>query len=245
MAGTLIAGNWKMNGARAELAAWRAVASDIAACAQAGVEIVICPPATLLAEAVSTLAVSGAQLGGQACRAEPKGAFTGDLSAALLADAGARFVILGHSERRAGWGETDVQIRDQAKSALAAGLTPIVCVGEGAQSRDAGEAEAVIAAQVSACAPQAGAVVWAYEPIWAIGSGRTPEPQQFTDAAAAVRDALGGAGARARVLYGGSVTADNATDILALAGINGVLVGGASLDPQLFLQILRKAARSE
>jgi triosephosphate isomerase len=231
----LVAGNWKMNGLAAEGEALaRAVAAGAAGLRA---ELVLCPPATLLAR----LAGSGVALGGQDCHAREKGAHTGDISAAMLRDAGARFVILGHSERRADHGESDAAVRAKAEAALAAGLTPILCVGESEAERLAGRAEAVVAAQLVGSVPEgfhaAGGVI-AYEPVWAIGTGRMPTEADIAAMHAMLRAATTPA---TRLLYGGSVKPSNAAAILAIPNVDGALVGGASLIATDFLAIAAAA----
>lgn len=232
----LIAGNWKMHGLRADgLALARAIAAGAA-----GAELVVCPPATLLAAIAEAVAGSGIGIGGQDCHAASAGAHTGEVSAAMLRDAGATHVIVGHSERRA-QGETDAKVRAKASAAIAAGLTPILCVGESEAERAAGEAEAVVLAQLAAAVPHgfaaAGGIV-AYEPVWAIGSGRIPTGADIAAMHAGMRSVLPGT----RLLYGGSVKPGNAAAILALAHVDGALVGGASLVAADFLAIAAAAA---
>jgi triosephosphate isomerase len=241
----LIAGNWKMNGLAHDLAQARAVADSLAE-TPARVRVAICPPMTLLSHMAAALAGSAVALGGQDCHAQASGAFTGDISAEMLADAGARLVIVGHSERRAGHGETDAMVAAKAKAARRAGLEPIVCVGETRAERDAGQTLEVICRQVAGSIPpdmaEAGFAL-AYEPIWAIGAGSTPTPDEIIAAHLALRDALiecaGPGGRTAPILYGGSVKPDNAAEILKLAEVDGALVGGASLKAVDFLAIIR------
>ncbi|HEY3889990.1 MAG TPA: triose-phosphate isomerase [Caulobacteraceae bacterium] len=245
MTAPLIAGNWKMNGLGHDLGEARAVADSLAA-APARARVAICPPATLLARMAVALAGSAVHLGGQDCHAEASGAFTGDISAEMLADAGARLVIVGHSERRAGHGETDAKVAAKARAAIRAGLEPLVCVGETRAQRDAGQTLEVICRQVAGSIPPgmaAGSFAVAYEPIWAIGAGATPTSAEIVTAHAALRQALidcaGAAGRAAPILYGGSVKPDNAAEILGLAEVGGALVGGASLKAADFLAIIR------
>ena len=241
-----IVGNWKMNGLRAQLAEARAI--DRGAARHAGVDVAIAPPFTLvaaLAEAAEAITV-----GGQDCHTEATGAFTGDVSAAMLADAGAGFVILGHSERRAMHGETDTLVRAKAEAALAAGLGVIVCVGETEAERDAGEAEAVVTGQLEGSLPQgegaAANLTVAYEPVWAIGTGRVASAEDVSAMHSAVRAKLaalyGEDGATVRILYGGSVNAANAAELLGADEVGGALVGGASLTADSFLAIVLAAA---
>ena len=241
----LIAGNWKMHGLRADgLALARAVAEGAAG----GAELLVCPPSTLLREVAAALEGSAVAVGAQDCHAAAKGAHTGDVSAPMLRDAGARFVILGHSERRADHAEGDAAVLAKAEAALAAGLVPVVCVGESEGERLAGDAEAVVTRQLDGSLPEgfaaAGGVV-AYEPVWAIGTGRTPTEADIAAMHAAIRARLvarfGEAGAKLRVLYGGSVKPANAAAILALENVDGALVGGASLVPADFLAIAAAA----
>lgn len=238
----LIAGNWKMNGLRADgVSLARAVAGG------AGIpcELVVCPPATLLAPVAEALSGSRVGLGGQDCHAKAKGAHTGDISAAMLADLGCSHVIVGHSERRTDHGENDATVNAKAKAAHAAGLIAIVCVGESEADRDSGRTLQVVGGQVEGSLP-AGATaantVVAYEPVWAIGSGRTPTPEQIREVHGHIRTTvarcLGQPAADAmRLLYGGSVKPGNAAEILALADVDGALVGGASLSADDFLAI--------
>lgn len=240
----LIAGNWKMNGLAADVAEAEALSSalmgEAAAC-----RVALCPPATLI-ERMRQAAGPVVEIGGQDCRAEASGAFTGDVSAAMLRDAGAELVILGHSERRQGYGETDALVSRKAGAALNAGLEPIICVGETLEERDAGRAVEVVRGQVLNSLPLslAGkAFAVAYEPVWAIGTGRTPTLEQIEEVHRAVRAAiverLGLAAATTPILYGGSVKPDNARDILAVPEVGGALVGGASLKAKDFLGIIR------
>jgi len=241
----LIAANWKMNGLAA---GGRALAAGIAAGAGGlGCDILVCPPATLIGAVGEVLRDTPVLLGGQDCSHAASGAHTGDISAAMLADLGCRFVILGHSERRQGHGETDAQVRAKAAAASRAGLSPIVCVGETEAERDAGREMAVVGGQISGSLPDGfgfgGAV--AYEPIWAIGTGRTPSVEEVAAVHAHIRAALcarlGEAGRGVRILYGGSVKPENAAAFLAVAEVGGSLVGGASLQAEEFLAIARCA----
>ena len=245
----LIAGNWKMHGLREDgLALARAVAGG--AGGAGGAELLVCPPATLVREVAAALEGGAAvAVGGQDCHAAAKGAHTGDVSAPMLRDAGARFVILGHSERRADHGEGDAAVLAKAEAAIAAGLVPIVCVGESEAERLAGEAEAVVTRQLDGSLPDgfAGAAgVVAYEPVWAIGTGRTPTESDIAAIHGAIRARLrarfGEAGGALRILYGGSVKPANAKAILAVEDVDGALVGGASLVAADFLAIAAAAA---
>ena len=229
----LAAGNWKMNGTSASLAEIRALtaAHPAPAC-----DMLLCPPATLVAAAATAAGGSALAIGGQDCHPKASGAHTGDISAAMLKDAGASHVILGHSERRADHGETDAQVRAKAEAALAAGLIAVVCIGETESQRNAGETLAVIGRQLDGSIP-AGAtaetLVIAYEPVWAIGTGRTPTLAEIAEVHAFLRSRLQGLiGAEAsgvRLLYGGSVKPSNADEIFAVPHVDGALVGGASL----------------
>jgi triosephosphate isomerase len=244
----LVAGNWKMNGLRADgVALARAVAAGAGGGGPRGPDILVCPPATLLAPVGEALAGTPVALGAQDCHPAAKGAHTGDVSAPMLADAGCAYAIVGHSERRRDHGEGDALVKAKAEAALAAGLAAIVCVGETEEERDAGRAEAVVGAQIEGSLPtgaSAASVVVAYEPVWAIGTGRTPTPGDIAAMHAHVRRTLARRLADAdgvRILYGGSVKASNAAAILALPDVDGALVGGASLDAGEFLAIARAA----
>ena len=241
----LVAGNWKMNGLGASLGEAEALAKALQEQA-AACRVALCPPATLIDRMARVLADTPVELGGQDCHAETSGAFTGSVSAAMVADAGARLVILGHSERRAGFGETDIDVAAKVEAALAAGLEPIVCVGETLAEREAGQAVEIVSRQVAGSLPAslAGkAFAVAYEPVWAIGTGLTPTLEQIEEVHAAVRAAmiakLGEGGRVAPILYGGSVKPSNAAEILAVAEVGGALVGGASLKAEDFLGIIR------
>lgn len=218
-----------MNGRLADVAAYAAAFRN----APGHADILICPPFPLLDRFAAALAGSRVALGGQDCHPSPHGAHTGDVSATLLKEVGANFVILGHSERRENHGETNAEIAAKVTAAVTAGLTPIVCVGETEAQRDAGEAEAVVRTQLMHSLPQNFAGIVAYEPIWAIGTGRTPTEADVTAMHAAIRAALieqlGTIGSGLRILYGGSVKPGNAASLLALPEVGGALVGGASL----------------
>jgi triosephosphate isomerase len=247
----LIAGNWKMFGLEASLDEARAVAAAIAvkpAGAGAGPRVALCPPATLLHRLARVVAGERLLVGGQDCHAAASGAHTGDISAAMLADAGAQLVILGHSERRAAYGETDVQVAAKVEAALASGLEPIICCGETLAQRDAGQAVAVVTAMARGSLPAslAGrAFAVAYEPVWAIGTGRTPTVADIAQIHAALRgvlvEAFGDHGKTVPILYGGSVKPENAHEILATPEVGGALVGGASLKAVDFLAIVDAA----
>jgi triosephosphate isomerase len=233
----LVAGNWKMNGLRAD---GTALARRLAAWAPRQpprCELVICPPATLLTAVGEALAGCAIGLGGQDCHAEPKGAYTGDISAEMLRDCGCTHVILGHSERRHGHGESDREIRDKVAAAWRAGLVAILCVGETHGEREAGRAEEIVAGQLAGSLPDdagAGRLVVAYEPVWAIGTGLTPTAGDIAAMHAAIRRRIP---AGVRILYGGSVNQKNAAEILAIENVDGALVGGASLSAESFLAI--------
>jgi len=241
----LIVGNWKMNGLAASLVEATALreALDVE---PAQTRVGLCPPATLIARMALQLKGGAVEIGGQDCHAKASGAFTGSVSAEMLADAGAGLVIVGHSERRAGFGETDADVAAKAEAALRAGLEPIVCVGETLEQRDAGDAVAVVTAQVAGSLPDSlrgRTFAVAYEPVWAIGTGRTPTLEQIAEIHAAIRAALVARldAATVPILYGGSVNPGNATEILAVPDVGGALVGGASLKATDFLAIVRAA----
>jgi triosephosphate isomerase len=246
----LAAGNWKMNGTAEDLAE---VSALITAHPAPGCEMLLCPPATLLSRMADIAAGSALMVGGQNCHAKASGAHTGDISADMLKEAGATHVILGHSERRADHAETDIAVRAKTMAAQAAGLTAIVCVGETEAQRNAGETLLVIGAQLAGSLPVklTGAVdglVVAYEPVWAIGTGRTPTLKEVGEVHAFIRAALVeryGETARAiRLLYGGSVKPSNAADIFAVPHVNGALVGGASLKASDFGPIVAALAKA-
>jgi triosephosphate isomerase (TIM) len=240
----LIAGNWKMNGSLASLAELDAIA-DCAA-RTPDIDVAICPPFTLIASA--TARQPNLRIGGQDCHANASGAHTGCISAAMLIDAGANSVIVGHSERRADNGESDADVAAKAEAAIAAGLTVILCVGETEAVRDAGNAIRFVANQLLQSLPthiNAGRLVIAYEPVWAIGTGRVAAISDIAEMHAAIRDAvadkIGDAAQTVRILYGGSVKTDNAKAILALTNVDGALVGGASLKASDFNAIIAAA----
>jgi triosephosphate isomerase len=240
MARVFIAGNWKMNGLRADIAEAEALKASFSG--NGRVEAVVCPPPTLLMAFADRLRGSGIALGGQDCHVQEKGAFTGDVSAAMLKDAGADWVILGHSERRNGHGETSMETRAKAQAALRGGLHVILCVGETLGEREAGLAEAVCLRQLRDSLPQeatAENTVMAYEPVWAIGTGRVASPSEYEGIHAALRSSLPGRGWR--IVYGGSVTPANAPALLASPHVDGLLVGSASLKASSFLSILAAA----
>ncbi len=241
--GFLIAGNWKMNGQSSDgLSLARAVAAGGKG---RKADLLICPPATLTKAAADAVAGSGVAVGGQDCHPAASGAHTGDISAAMLADAGCRYVILGHSERRADHAEDDAAVQGKTAAAHAAGLIAIVCVGETEAQRDAGETLSVISTQLRGSIPAAATpenTVVAYEPVWAIGTGRTAIPEQAQEVHAHIRSELaqsfGGSGLQnARILYGGSMKPGNAPDLLCQEDVDGGLIGGASLKAEDFLAI--------
>ena len=237
---TLIAGNWKMNGLLSDLS-W-IERFDTAREGRAECDILVCPPATLLAAFSRALAPGDILTGGQDCAAQESGAHTGDIAAPMIRDAGGSHVILGHSERRTGHGERDDQIRAKADAALKAGLSVILCVGETLDEREAGEAQTIVTKQLSASLPDAATAqntILAYEPVWAIGTGRTASPEDAQAMHKALRAAWpSGDGDALRILYGGSVKPDNCAALLGKNDIDGALVGGASLDPEAFARIV-------
>ena len=233
----LVAGNWKMNGLRAD---GLALAQDIAARVAAGppaCDLLVCPPATLIAAVGKALGGSGVALGGQNCHAAERGPCTGDVSAEMLKDAGCSYVIVGHSERRQNCGESDADARAKVAAAWRAGLVAILCIGETRAEREAGRAAAVVTGQLAGSMPEAATadrLVVAYEPVWAIGAGLTPTLDDIAQIHRAIRANIPEG---TRTLYGGSVNPTNAADILALADVDGALVGGASLKAQDFWAI--------
>jgi triosephosphate isomerase (TIM) len=238
----LVAGNWKMNGVRASAAELDKVIGG--AGSLPGADLMVCPPATLLAQFAATAQGSPVRVGGQDCHAEPSGAFTGDLSAEMLRDAGATAVIVGHSERRGYHGETDADVRKKALAARRAGLLAIVCVGETRPEREAGRALAVVGTQLDGSLPDGATaenLVVAYEPVWAIGTGLTPTPADVARMHGFIRERLiaryGEPGRGMRILYGGSVKPSNAAELMGVADVDGALVGGASLKADEFLAI--------
>jgi triosephosphate isomerase len=242
----LAAGNWKMNGTGASLAEIEAL---MARHPSPPIEILVCPPATLIDRAARLRGGHPLRLGGQDCAPEASGAHTGDISAAMLVDAGASHVILGHSERRQSHGETDALVRRKAEAAWAAGLVALVCVGETLAEREAGRTLTAVAAQLDGSIPDgatAASTVVAYEPVWAIGTGLTPTPEQIAEVHGAMRARLsarlGAEAAFLRLLYGGSVKASNAAEIFALPEVDGALVGGASLRADDFSPIVAALA---
>jgi triosephosphate isomerase len=238
----LVAGNWKMNGLTASLSEIEAMRGAVE---KGAAEVLICPPATLLAPAAQILRGGKLALGAQDCHPAPSGAFTGDISAEMIKDAGGSYVIVGHSERRAGHAETDALVRAKAEAARRAGLTAIVCVGETHAEHRAGRTVEVVSGQLRGSLPPRetphGLVV-AYEPVWAIGTGIVPTAAYVAQCHVAIRELLGelygAAGGRMRILYGGSVKPSNARELLRLPNVDGALVGGASLKAAEFLAIV-------
>lgn len=244
MSRQIIVGNWKMNGlSKDSTARTEAILSVLP---DTAVDIVICPPFTQLAAIASLTANSPVACGAQDCHMESKGAFTGDISPEMLADLGVSHVILGHSERRQTHGEIDETVREKTVAAIKAGLTPIVCIGETEDQRETGQAEDVLGWQIKGSLPDGFNGILAYEPIWAIGTGLAATTSDITDAMTFLRAELvrqfGENGKTIQILYGGSVNAGNASEILAIPDVAGALVGGASLDPEAFLTIVRAAS---
>ncbi len=246
---SLIVGNWKMNGQRQSLAEIGLMARGYDARLRYSCELIVCPPATLVYLAAQEALGSRIGIGAQDCHIEASGAFTGEISAEMLADCGATTVIVGHSERRSYFAETDGDVKSKALAALRAGLMPIICVGETNSDREGGRTLGVIKRQLAGSVPgsaDAEAIVIAYEPIWAIGTGLTPTLADIAEVHRFIHRELGtilGAhgGSHRRVLYGGSVKPSNAKDILALEHVDGALIGGASLKAEDFLAIARSA----
>jgi len=246
----IVAGNWKLNGTRA-------FARELAAAVAAGevpddeVTVVICPSACHLADVAEALRGSTVRLGAQNAADQPGGAFTGEVSASMLADYGVSHVIVGHSERRAMYGDTDESVAARVDAVQSAGLVPILCVGETLEERDAGRVDEVVGRQLDAVSARVGVsgiagLVVAYEPVWAIGTGRTATPEQAQAVHSVIRSRLAGlhadVAAALPILYGGSMKADNAAELMAMPDIDGGLIGGASLDADAFLAIARAAA---
>jgi len=240
----LVAGNWKMNGLRAGLSELETISTGYSSVLKSKADFLICPPSTLVAEAAKAVAGKGVFVGGQDCHPKASGAHTGDISAEMLKDAGATFVIVGHTERRADHGESDAVVRAKTEAAWRAGLIAIVCVGERKEQREAGKAVAVVREQLAGSIPDgatAARLVVAYEPVWAIGTGLTPTKVDVTDMHKAIRETLasrfGGEGQNTRILYGGSVKPENARDLIIQDDVDGALIGGASLKAKDFLGI--------
>jgi triosephosphate isomerase len=247
---SLVAGNWKMNGrlddARERARALCAKAQDGMPC-----DVVVCPPATLIAPLAAELAQVAIGLGAQDCHAEDSGAFTGDIAAPMLAELGCTHVIVGHSERRRDHSETDALVAAKASAAHRAGLVAIICLGESAEERQEGRAREVVATQLAGSLPaeaSSGNTVIAYEPVWAIGTGNTATPDDVAEIHDLLRNRLtasmGDDGAQVRLLYGGSVNAGNADQLLSVPHVNGALVGGASLKPDDFWAIVAAGSPS-
>ena len=241
----LVAGNWKMNGLNGSLGEIAAVAKGYGDALKAKVDVMVCPPATIIQAAAAAASGTGVAIGAQDCHAKVSGAHTGDISAEMLADAGAGAIIVGHSERRADHGETDAVVRAKAEAVWRAGLLAIVCVGETEAERDAGKTLDIIAGQLAGSLPDgstAANLVVAYEPVWAIGTGRTPTPADVAEVHDMIRgklvDRFAAAGAGMRILYGGSVKPSNASELMAVSNVDGALVGGASLKADDFLGII-------
>jgi triosephosphate isomerase len=240
----LIAGNWKMNGLRSSMAEFEAMLAGTSGVAGKA-DLLVCPPATLIAAfAEKSRGAKGLAIGGQDCHPKQSGAHTGDISAEMLADAGAKAVIVGHSERRADHGESDALVRQKAQAAWRAGLTAIVCIGETQGQRDAGQTLKICRGQLGGSLPEracADNLVVAYEPVWAIGTGLTPTAKDVEQIHQFIRETLtgrfSGEGAKMRILYGGSVKPSNAKELMAVANVNGALIGGASLKAADFLAI--------
>ena len=240
----LIAGNWKMNGLKASSAEFEAMLAGASGVAGKA-DLMVCPPATLIAAfAEKARGSKGLAVGAQDCHPKASGAHTGDISAEMLADAGASAIIVGHSERRADHGESDVLVRQKAEAVWRAGLTAIVCIGETLGQRDAGQTLDICRGQLNASLPDAARadnLVVAYEPVWAIGTGLTPTAKDVEQVHRFIRDILiarfNAEGAKMRILYGGSVKPSNARELMAVANVNGALVGGASLKAADFLAI--------
>lgn len=241
----LVAGNWKMNGLRASGAEFAAMVSG--ARELTAIHIIVCPPATLIAEFAARARGASLRIGAQDCHPEPAGAFTGDISAEMLKDAGASAVIVGHSERRIYHKETDAQVRAKALAAHRAGLLAIACVGETRAERESGSALGVVSSQLDGSLPDGLSpenLVVAYEPVWAIGTGEVARPEDAQEACQAIRERVSAVHGHdvaldMRILYGGSVKADNIAAIMAQPAIDGALVGGASLDAGEFVRICR------
>jgi triosephosphate isomerase len=245
----LVAGNWKMNGLKSSAREITALGDKLAAGKGPDCEILVCPPATLLAVFAPLTSTAGIGLGAQDCHPKASGAHTGDISAEMLADMGCTYVIVGHSERRAHHAETDELVRSKAEAAHRAGLTAIICVGETEVERDAGDTLEVVAGQIAESVPKAASAantVIAYEPVWAIGTGRTPGVEDVAEVHGLIRSALEmrgrGNADEMRILYGGSVKPANANELMAVRNVDGALVGGASLKADDFWGIIQAYA---
>ena len=236
----LIAGNWKMNGVAGSVSEVMRLIDMMGGSAPDDRDVLICPPMTLVAGFAAQFSDEGIAIGGQDCHTEASGAHTGDVSAEMLADIGAAFVIVGHSERRQDHGESDALVKAKAEACHRAGVTPIVCVGETKAQRDAGAHEATVGAQLDGSLPDNGEeIVVAYEPVWAIGTGVTPTNDDIRAMHAFIRARVGD---KVRILYGGSVKPGNARDILSIESVDGALVGGASLKAEDFHPIVEAAS---
>lgn len=235
----IIVANWKMNGSTAMAGGLVPAVASYAAGVRCQNEMVICPPAVLLPEVARLLQGSFLALGGQDCSAHAPGAYTGDISASMLKEAGCRYVIVGHSERRQNHGETDAQVCAKAEAAIAQGIIPIICVGETLKQRESGAALDVVAAQLKSSVPSASQhFLLAYEPVWAIGSGKVPTSADISQMHAHI---MANVGMGAKIVYGGSVKAANAREIVRISGVAGLLVGGASLNIEEFCGIIAAA----
>ena len=240
----LVAGNWKMNGEREQLDQLALIARGVDEDLADKVDVAVCPPATLLYVATTLAEDTPLLVGGQDCHTEPRGAHTGDVSAEMIADCFADMCIVGHSERRIGYGESDAIVQQKAKACWRADLTAIICIGETEEEYDAGTAMQVLKRQLAESVPDGANednVIIAYEPVWAIGTGKTPSPDDVRDIHAFLREELterfGGPGERMGILYGGSVKPGNAAEMLSINNVDGALVGGASLNADDFLAI--------
>lgn len=240
----LVAGNWKMNGTGASLNELRAIGHGFMTGLDAETDALICPPATLLTRAAEVLKTTPVRVGGQDCHARESGAHTGDVSAEMLKDAGAAYVIVGHSERRTDHAETDAVVRVKAEAAWRAGIVAIICIGETKAERELGSTLDVLSRQIAGSVPSTATAhntIVAYEPVWAIGTGLTPTAGDVAEAHAHIRaelkQMLGAEATRTRILYGGSVKPSNAVELLSVANVDGALVGGASLKAADFLGI--------
>jgi len=240
----LVAGNWKMNGSISGLEELRSIGHAFVSGIEIQVDALICPPATLIARAAAMLEQTPVKIGGQDCHAKDHGAHTGDISAGMLKEAGADYVLVGHSERRTDHYEDDATVRSKAEAALAAGLIAVICIGETLAEREAGQTLDVLTRQIDGSVPAnatAQTALIAYEPVWAIGTGRTPTAQDVAEAHAHIRERLsrklGETSRKMRILYGGSVKPSNAQELMHVDNVDGALVGGASLKANDFLGI--------
>ncbi len=237
----LIAGNWKMNGLGTQLGELEKLCAAHDTASQMRLDMLVCVPFTLLHQAGGLTKTTGVSIGAQDCHVKVSGAHTGDISAEMIADCGANAVIVGHSERRTDHGESSTLVRQKAEAALRAGLLPVICIGETAQERQSGKTLDVLKDQLSNSLPENPDFVIAYEPVWAIGTGLTPTLADVEEAHGFIRkfvaDKYGAKGSMMRLLYGGSVKPSNAADLMAVANVDGALVGGASLKADDFLGI--------